>query len=324
SRPPAARWPGIRPQREANRPFAWRQSEAFHPASSDPSEASPKSRFCSPRLNLDQIEEGNDLTPPFDTDGLLPVITTDADSGKVLMMGAVTRSIETGRTHCWSRSRQCLCHGRTTSGLVQHIVETRIDDDQDADWLAAQPMEAPTAMSAIGRASIAAGQWVAPACWPSPKARRSSMAMLRPHAARRWMERALPLARRRIWPPLRSAASLSMTKRGRQRPRPSLAVGSITRRGRTHGRARNCTVYVMLESCRNWGRTLPCAEAIIATGMARVVVAMMQAPYPRMSGNGLARLRKVSIAVDIVEAAEAARGIIAGLLQRVTAGRFQG
>ncbi|MCW2305261.1 hypothetical protein M2324_003682 [Rhodovulum sulfidophilum] len=107
-RPSAAPWPWLRPQRKASQPLAWRQSAASHPAWCDPSGAPPKSRFCSPRLNLDQIEEGNDLAPRFDADGLLQVITTDADSRKVLMMGALTRSIETGRAHFWSRSRQCL------------------------------------------------------------------------------------------------------------------------------------------------------------------------------------------------------------------------
>ena len=92
------------------------------------------------RLSIAQVEEGDDLAPKFDGAGLIPVVTTDADSGEVLMMGvmnveALTRSIETGEAHYWSRSRQCLWHKGATSGLVQKIVEMRIDDDQDAVWL---------------------------------------------------------------------------------------------------------------------------------------------------------------------------------------------
>lgn len=94
----------------------------------------------SPRLSVEQVEEGHDLTPRFNAEGFIPVVTTDADSGEVLMMGvmnaeALTRSLETGEAHYWSRSRQCLWHKGATSGLVQKIVEMRIDDDQDAVWL---------------------------------------------------------------------------------------------------------------------------------------------------------------------------------------------
>ena len=45
------------------------------------------------------------------------------------------RTIETGEAHYFSRSRQVLWHKGATSGLVQKVVELRIDDDQDAVWL---------------------------------------------------------------------------------------------------------------------------------------------------------------------------------------------
>jgi len=93
-----------------------------------------------PRQSVEQVEEGNLLAPKFDANGLLPVVTTDVGTGDVLMMGvmneeALLRTIQTGEAHYWSRSRQCLWHKGATSGLVQKVVEMRIDDDQDAVWL---------------------------------------------------------------------------------------------------------------------------------------------------------------------------------------------
>jgi len=92
------------------------------------------------RESVEQVEEGRKLAPKFDRDGLLPVVTTDAASGDVLMLGymnaeALAKTIETGEAHYWSRSRQALWHKGATSGLTQRIVELRIDDDQDAVWL---------------------------------------------------------------------------------------------------------------------------------------------------------------------------------------------
>ena len=92
------------------------------------------------RISVEQVEEGTDLAPKFDENGLLPVVTTDAGTGDVLMMGymnadALIRTIETGEAHYWSRSRQALWHKGATSGLVQKVVDLRIDDDQDAVWL---------------------------------------------------------------------------------------------------------------------------------------------------------------------------------------------
>jgi phosphoribosyl-AMP cyclohydrolase len=95
------------------------------------------------RTSVEQVEEGRELAPKFDSDGLIPCITTAAGSGEVLMLGymnaeALKRTIETGEAHYWSRSRQVLWHKGATSGLVQKVVELRIDDDQDAVWLRVQ------------------------------------------------------------------------------------------------------------------------------------------------------------------------------------------
>ncbi|MXS86077.1 phosphoribosyl-AMP cyclohydrolase [Nitrosomonas sp. HPC101] len=93
-----------------------------------------------PRTSVEQVEEGRELAPKFDRDGLIACVTTDADSGEVLMLGymnheALEKTIETGEAHYWSRSRQTLWHKGATSGLVQTVEEMRIDDDQDAVWL---------------------------------------------------------------------------------------------------------------------------------------------------------------------------------------------
>ena len=92
------------------------------------------------RRSVEQVEEGHDLAPKFDRDGLIACVTTDAGSGDVLMLGymnreALEKTILTGEAHYWSRSRQVLWHKGATSGLVQQVVEMRIDDDQDAVWL---------------------------------------------------------------------------------------------------------------------------------------------------------------------------------------------
>ena len=95
------------------------------------------------RKSVEQVEESSDLAPKFDTDGLIPCITTDADTGDVLMLGymnneALKRTIETEEAHYWSRSRGCLWHKGSSSGLIQRVIEMRIDDDQDALWLRVQ------------------------------------------------------------------------------------------------------------------------------------------------------------------------------------------
>ena len=92
------------------------------------------------RHSVEQVEEGLDLAPKFDSDGLIPVVTSDTGSGELLMHAymneeALRRTIETGEAHYYSRGRQALWHKGATSGLVQRVVEMRIDDDQDSVWL---------------------------------------------------------------------------------------------------------------------------------------------------------------------------------------------
>lgn len=92
------------------------------------------------RTSIEQVEEGRELAPKFDSDGLIACVTTTADSSEVLMLGymnreALEKTIQTGEAHYWSRSRKKLWHKGATSGLVQVVEEMRIDDDQDAIWL---------------------------------------------------------------------------------------------------------------------------------------------------------------------------------------------
>ena len=92
------------------------------------------------RENVADIEEGNLLSPKFNNDGLIPVITTDCKTKEVLMQGfmnseALKKTIETKEAHYWSRSRKEVWHKGETSGFVQKVVEMRIDDDQDSIWM---------------------------------------------------------------------------------------------------------------------------------------------------------------------------------------------
>jgi len=92
------------------------------------------------RISIEQVEEGNTLAPKFDQNGLIPVVTTDAETGELLMHGymnteALEKTIATAEAHYYSRSRKAIWHKGATSGLTQKVVEMRIDDDQDAVWL---------------------------------------------------------------------------------------------------------------------------------------------------------------------------------------------
>lgn len=85
-------------------------------------------------------------------------------------------------------------------------------------------------------------------------------------------------------------------------------------------RARGATAYVTLEPCAHHGRTPPCADALIAAGVKRVVVAVRD-PFPEVDGRGLERLRAAGIEVDISLLEDAARALNCGFFARVERGR---
>ena len=96
--------------------------------------------FFGKRSSVEEVEEGTTFSPKFDKDGLIPVVTTEADTGTLLMVGymnqeALGLTIETKEAHYWSRSRNILWKKGQTSGLIQRVEELKVDDDQDALWL---------------------------------------------------------------------------------------------------------------------------------------------------------------------------------------------
>ena len=138
-------------------------------------------------------------------------------------------------------------------------------------------------------------------------------------------------------------AALALGRRGAGRCWPNPAVGCvIVRDGRLVGRgrtadggrphaetaalaqagvaARGATVYVTLEPCAHHGVTPPCADALIAAGVARVVVAMRD-PDPRTNGKGIARLRAAGIEVATGPGGLAAIRDLAPFVSRLRRGR---
>lgn len=96
----------------------------------------------------DERETGLTLNPKFDANGLVTAVVTDAADGAVLMVGhmnaeALKKSRETGTAVFFSRSRQRLWQKGESSGHFLNIVEMRIDCDQDAIWIIAEP-QGPT------------------------------------------------------------------------------------------------------------------------------------------------------------------------------------
>jgi diaminohydroxyphosphoribosylaminopyrimidine deaminase/5-amino-6-(5-phosphoribosylamino)uracil reductase len=133
--------------------------------------------------------------------------------------------------------------------------------------------------------------------------------------------------------------ALALGRRGQGRTWPNPAVGAVIVKdgvivgrgwtqpgGRPHGEpealrrageaARGATLYVTLEPCSHFGKSPPCADAIIAAGIARVVSAV-EDPNPEVAGQGHSRLRAAGIAVDVGLCAEEAARDHAGHFLRV-------
>ncbi|NKX43422.1 bifunctional diaminohydroxyphosphoribosylaminopyrimidine deaminase/5-amino-6-(5-phosphoribosylamino)uracil reductase RibD [Roseicyclus persicicus] len=142
----------------------------------------------------------------------------------------------------------------------------------------------------------------------------------------RWMRLALGLGARglgRVWP--NPAVGCVIVKAGRV-----LGRGWTQPGGRPHAEtvalaqagaaARGATAYVSLEPCNHHGLTPPCSDALVAAGVARVVVAMTD-PDPRVAGGGLARLRAAGLEVVTGVCADEAAALHRGFLTRILRGR---
>jgi diaminohydroxyphosphoribosylaminopyrimidine deaminase/5-amino-6-(5-phosphoribosylamino)uracil reductase len=139
------------------------------------------------------------------------------------------------------------------------------------------------------------------------------------------------------------ALALSLGRRGLGRTWPNPAVGAVIVKdgviigrgwtqpgGRPHAEiealrragaaARGATLYVTLEPCSHHGKSPPCADAVIAAGIARVVSAL-EDPNPEVAGQGHARLRQAGIAVDTGIGADEASRDHAGHIRRMRDGR---
>jgi len=120
---------------------------------------------------------------------------------------------------------------------------------------------------------------------------------------------------------LREAMDLAGQARGQTSPNPLVGAvlvrdgevvgrGSHTWAGVKHAeiqaldqagdRARGASLYINLEPCSHQGRTAPCADALIAAGVTRVVAAM-EDPNPRVAGEGFRRLRDAGVAVEVAQ-----------------------
>src|SRR4051794_33435640 len=141
-------------------------------------------------------------------------------------------------------------------------------------------------------------------------------------ADQRFMALALALGRRglgKTWPnPAVGAVIVKdgvIVGRGWTQPggRPHAEVESLNRAGEA---ARGATLYVTLEPCSHFGKSPPCADAVIAAGISRVVAAI-EDPNPEVAGQGHARLRAAGIRVDVGLCAEEAARDHAGHFRRI-------
>lgn len=138
--------------------------------------------------------------------------------------------------------------------------------------------------------------------------------------------------------------ALTLAERGRGHVEPNPLVGAVVldpaghlagegwhqKYGQAHaevnalaaagGRARGGTLYVSLEPCCHHGKTPPCTDAVLASGVRRVVAAMTD-PFPKVAGGGLALLRAAGLEVAVGVCEAEARSLNAPYLKRLATGR---
>jgi diaminohydroxyphosphoribosylaminopyrimidine deaminase/5-amino-6-(5-phosphoribosylamino)uracil reductase len=140
---------------------------------------------------------------------------------------------------------------------------------------------------------------------------------------------------------MRLALSLAARARGRVEPNP--VVGAVVvkngkivgkgyhqRFGGPHAevfaltdagtRARDATLYVTLEPCCHWGKTPPCTDAVLAAGIRRVVIALID-PFSKVRGKGASILRRAGLQVDVGLLEGEARALNAAFITRLTENR---
>jgi phosphoribosyl-AMP cyclohydrolase len=102
------------------------------------------SRFCNRNYVVAERDKGLTLDPAWDSNGLITGIVTDVASGELLMVAhlnaeALALTQSTGIAHFWSRSRSRIWKKGEESGNILRVRELRIDCDQDALWIIAEP-----------------------------------------------------------------------------------------------------------------------------------------------------------------------------------------
>ncbi len=140
------------------------------------------------------------------------------------------------------------------------------------------------------------------------------------------MQRALSLARGglgRVWPNPSVGCVIvndgEVVGEGATQPggRPHAEVVALKDAGEA---ARGATAYVSLEPCAHFGKTPPCADAMIAAGIVHCVVAIID-PDPRVNGKGLKKLEAAGVTTELGLFAEEARAINEGFFLRIETGR---